>query len=706
MGNVSLLSRERTKETLMKHPKVNGHDSSKQSDEDVLRQCLERAAPDVFGEPSAIAEIQRSRFELSTSYDAYRVNVRMTSGDEIRVFLKDFAFSLRNKNDPKQRREREVRVYRDLLRGAGLGTARYYGSVLDEASGRLWLLVEYVDGTPVGYCDLGGCWAPAAEGLGRMHSYFAGQASRLRGCDFLITHRADFFWSAAEHALTNVAQVAPHLVGRLENLVRHYAPVVDVMTDQPPTLVHGGCRPANILVRVASDPSRVCILDWEEAAFGAPLFDLAHLLDGIKPPLLDRLLEVYRHGAAAYGMSLPPQERVKHAVDCFRLHMAFNSLSRAVLKGYKESDILKLLDYGERIGSAVFGWPCGSGAPQFSPSRGKNIPDHPSGETHSANREEDHLRHTLERFLSKVQNRVVKVTGWRRKPSPVAGVFPADVLRVYLENGEKDTLFVKHLGPEQADHPDKQCRDREPRIYEDLLSGDGLPVPKYYGSRWNEVTNRRELFLEYIGDWSLKYQELEHWFAAAPQLARFHAQFAARAAELQTRDYLLRLDDAYFHQWAERAFMVVAEQGLGLANELAAILGEYNKVVEILTRQPVTLVHNDLAPKNVIADRSHRPVRICFVDWEMAGVGCGLLDLVHLKHGLDPASDQKIRAAYCAELDGTGLLPADPIELRRLFVACELHHTLYRLAHSNTWRLPPDRVGQWVADARNLAGQI
>jgi hypothetical protein len=77
-----------------------------------------------------------------------------------------------------------------------------------------------------------------------------------------------------------------------------------------------------------------------------------------------------------------------------------------------------------------------------------------------------------------------------------------------------------------------------------------------------------------------------------------------------------------------------------------------------------------------------------------------------LKHGLDPASDQKICAAYCAELDGTGLLPSSPPELRRLFAACELHQTLYRLAHSKVWRLPLDRVAQWVAEARDLAGQV
>jgi len=38
--------------------------------------------------------------------------------------------------------------------------------------------------------------------------------------------------------------------------------------------------------------------------------------------------------------------------------MAFKWLSRAVLKGYKENDILKLLDYGDGIGRAVYGRPC------------------------------------------------------------------------------------------------------------------------------------------------------------------------------------------------------------------------------------------------------------------------------------------------------------------------------------------------------------
>src|SRR5262249_6567808 len=131
------------------------------------------------------------------------------------------------------------------------------------------------------------------------------------------------------------------------------APVVAVMTDQPPSLVHGGCRPSNILVRVASDPSRVCILDWEEAAVGAPLFDVAYLLDGFEPPTLERFLDAYRRGASASGLALTPQGEMKSVVDCFRLHMTMNSLSQAVLKGYKERDVAKLLAIAERLDEKI-----------------------------------------------------------------------------------------------------------------------------------------------------------------------------------------------------------------------------------------------------------------------------------------------------------------------------------------------------------------
>jgi len=127
--------------------------------------------------------------------------------------------------------------------------------------------------------------------------------------------------------------------------------------------------------------------------------------------------------------------------------------------------------------------------------------------------------------------------------------------------------------------------------------------------------------------------------------------------------------------------------------------------VDLLAEQPPTLVHNDLAPKNVIADTSTGPGRTCIVDWEMAGVGCGLMDLAHLTYGLPPREAERMLDLYGEELSGTGLLPAGD-ERRRLLASCQLHGALYRLAHAEVWRLPLERVGEWIADSEELNREV
>jgi hypothetical protein len=106
------------------------------TDDETLRKGLERMIPTILDEPSMITDISWSRFKLSTSYDTYIVKVQLAAGDEFKFFLKDFGFSVRPKDSPKQRRERELRIYQDLLAEADLGTARYYGSILDESQGQ------------------------------------------------------------------------------------------------------------------------------------------------------------------------------------------------------------------------------------------------------------------------------------------------------------------------------------------------------------------------------------------------------------------------------------------------------------------------------------------------------------------------------------------------------------------------------------------
>src|SRR5262245_55794056 len=114
----------------------------------------------------------------------------------------------------------------------------------------------------------------------------------------------------------------------------------------------------------------------------------------------------------------------------------------------------------------------------------------------------------------------VNFSSIRRRPSEFASRSTVEVLEVMLQDGGALSLFLKHLGTDETNHPDKKPRNRELRIFDQLFKGHDLPVPRYYGSSWDDHGQRGELFLQYVSDWNLKYQSLQHWFTAAERLAQ------------------------------------------------------------------------------------------------------------------------------------------------------------------------------------------
>ncbi len=318
------------------------------ADEDVLRQCLERSISDRSGRSAAVVGIHRTRSDKATSYDLEILTVQLTAGGELKLLLKDFGFSRLPKDDLARQRERELRVYRDLLAHADLDTARYYGAVWEEPWQRFWLLLEYVDGSELRSCAFDH-WVRAAAWLGRMQGYFAQHASHLSACDFLVRHDGAFFWSKAELALHAVSQVSIALADRLARILNRYDRLVAVMVSQPPALVHGSYRPQNILVDPSAEPIRICPTDWELAALGAPLYDLAFLSDGFRPPRREMLWDAYRQQARQYGVSVPDNEELRYVVDCFRLHKIIKSLRESVRKHFPEGTVAKLVGLGEEL---------------------------------------------------------------------------------------------------------------------------------------------------------------------------------------------------------------------------------------------------------------------------------------------------------------------------------------------------------------------
>jgi aminoglycoside phosphotransferase (APT) family kinase protein len=294
-------------------------------EEQELRLSVERALARATANGSPVVAIRRRGFPAPTSYAIEIVTVELEEGDVVEIFLKDFGQSRLPVQEPAKQRERELGVYTELLDGERLGTAQLYGACWDPAEGRFWLMLEFVDGKPLG--DSGfDHWLEAAAWLGRLHGCFVPQQERLRASGFLERHNVEFFVHAAERALRALSGLDETLAQRLQAVLARHRAIVAVLARHPETLVHGSYRPQNLLVVRSPEGSPICPTDWELAGFGRRAYDLAFVCDGFRPPRLEALLDAYERGAESCGLPRGDRDELRHEVACFRLHKTINSL--------------------------------------------------------------------------------------------------------------------------------------------------------------------------------------------------------------------------------------------------------------------------------------------------------------------------------------------------------------------------------------------
>jgi aminoglycoside phosphotransferase (APT) family kinase protein len=266
-----------------------------------------------------------------------------------------------------------------------------------------------------------------------------------------------------------------------------------------------------------------------------------------------------------------------------------------------------------------------------------------------------------------------------RKPYSYRTSHRIDALDVALVDGTRLELLLKDLRRSELDPRARLAKPaflhdpgREVEAYRVLANAD-LGTPRCYdaGEHWVLLEK-----VEGVELWQLG--ELEAWVAAARWLARFHSHFARRAP---VSDRLIRYDAGYFTLWPDRA-----QRGHPV---LARVVAAYERVVEILSALPTTFVHGEFYASNVlVADE-----RIAAVDWEMAGVGPGILDLAALVTGWGEEERTAIIAGY-------GDVPSQALD------AAQLHLALQWLGWSRDWSPPPEHARDWVADAMTAAERL
>lgn len=292
-----------------------------------------------------------------------------------------------------------------------------------------------------------------------------------------------------------------------------------------------------------------------------------------------------------------------------------------------------------------------------------------------------------------------RVLALERRPAKRWTSFALEELDVTLAGGGTLQLLLKELGRGALDERAVAAKPdflsdplREIEVYESLLAPARLGTPKLYGAVVDPAVDRYWLFIERVQGVELRdVGDLAIWKDAARWLANMHHRMvAARSPRL------IRYDADFYRLWLKRARTIAGDP------TLEAIAPSYERVVGRLLSLPQGLLHGEYYAMNVLV-RDGDERRISPVDWEMAGLGPGLVDLAALTSG--SWSDEERTEISLAYLEA---LPERPTEWDFLesLDCCRLHVALQWLGWSPNWSPPPEHRNDWLAEARQAGERL
>lgn len=331
------------------------------------------------------------------------------------------------------------------------------------------------------------------------------------------------------------------------------------------------------------------------------------------------------------------------------------------------------------------------------------------------------LHETLERALSRHfgSNRTIRQL--RRRSSAYSSSYALENLELTLNGGKRLRLVFKDLSPSSVLKTAQRIRpgflyrpEREIEIYQRVLDPCKLGTPICYGATRVPEMNRYWLFLERV-DGPLLWQRgrLKSWEQAAGWLAKLHTEYRTSGIHWKQSwvNHLVHYDEKLLGTWMTRAEAFIRrDQGYDSPEgrrRFSRLADHYDRVIDRLLELPKSLIHGEFFPSNVILRPAATDRTICPVDWEMAAVGPGLIDLAALTAG-KWRSEQK-RAMIAAYRRGLELADDSPPSVSELLEAvdyCQLHLSVQLLGWAADWSPPQRHTQNWLGEAVRLSGAL
>jgi hypothetical protein len=300
-----------------------------------LRAALECQLWRHFGCRRRIIQFDRRVSDYSTSFEIEDLDLMFEDGERLAIVFKCLSrrslFPAARDARPEflYNPRREIEVYKSALASKDLGTAAWYGAVIKEDADQYWLFIERVSAATLCHVGEFSTWKNAAAWLGRMHATFdTDRAWNRIGCLLRYDQPLFAIWMeraksfvAVNHAVRRIASEGGWLVGRYESAIAR-------LMASSTTLIHGEFYPSNILVRAESATQSICPVDWELAAAGPGLIDLAALIAGQWPEARKgEMVSAYHQSLLEHGASPASWSELRSLLDCGCLHVAIQWLT-------------------------------------------------------------------------------------------------------------------------------------------------------------------------------------------------------------------------------------------------------------------------------------------------------------------------------------------------------------------------------------------
>ena len=307
----------------------------------------------------------------------------------------------------------------------------------------------------------------------------------------------------------------------------------------------------------------------------------------------------------------------------------------------------------------------------------------------------------------------------------IASSYSIEHLDVLCNDGRVLPILFKDLSPGEVSVRTQQAKPdflydplREIDVYRRILStppGEALGVPTLYAATVDGERQQYWLFLERVRGVALnEIGDLEVWYRAAAWLARLHAQFAGSSEGMVSDGHRLLLHSRDAHRrWIERAARFVRtrpDRTTDAVNCLEHLAEKYDHVSQQLLSLPKTLLHGEFFASNVLVERGDdaRPGEIRPVDWELAAVGPGVMDLAALTAGrwTDDERERFADVYWCALAETSGQPAPSKLARQRSLAIARLHLAVQMVGWSQQWTPPPQHAHDWLADVQLLAGRL